>query len=82
MLLLSIAFFSASVGGLRDRWKGGSQWKKGLNHTTRKRKLDSMGVQYNPGTSASELKNLYDELKITTVDESKAESNTTAGTEI
>ena len=41
-----------------------------------------MGVQYNPGTSASELKNLYDELKITTVDESKAESNATAGTEI
>ena len=50
--------------------------------TPQGKKLDSMGVQYNPGTSASELKNLYDELKITTVDESKAESNTTAGTEI
>lgn len=36
-------------------------------------KLDSMGVQYDPDATASELKALYDELKTATVDESKGE---------
>lgn len=48
----------------------------------KEKKTRQHGRSVRPGTSASELKNLYDELKITTVDESKAESNTTAGTEI
>ena len=39
-------------------------------------KLDSMGVQYDPDASASELKDLYDELKTATVDESKGEPDT------
>ena len=36
-------------------------------------KLDSMGVQYDPDATASELKALYDELKTATIDESKGE---------
>ena len=39
-------------------------------------KLDSMGVQYDPDATASELKALYDELKTATVDESKGEPDT------
>lgn len=41
--------------------------------TQLKEKLDSMGVQYDPEASATELKALYDELKTATIDEQKGE---------
>ncbi len=44
--------------------------------TQLKEKLDSMGAQYDPDATASELKDLYDELKTATVDESKEEPDT------